>query len=140
MGVSNLEPETQRLVATLECYLREEMSGWNSKNTIPHYRSIRKWFEDDARDQGIPYKEFRELYEAAMARVRAQLSPAEPVIRDPIGHVDAARLAELVAADPDCIDGYMLGSVAVMEYQHGFQEIHPGEPEPFWFAKDDPVV
>ena len=138
---SGLPPETQHLVAMLEFQLRGEMSGWESKSNTPEYRSIRKCFEDRCADLGI-FSKSNKLYEQAFARVKDQLAQATLIIPAnpwPVGPIDAAKLAEMAATDPDCIESSMDGDIAVMRYRTGQLIFIPGEQEPAWHPFDDPV-
>lgn len=132
--LGTLPPEIRKHALNLKTWLIDQFIELGRlPNLLMEKESFIKHCDAEAL---LDYRQICELFRGVVKWVR-WLLPAPRVI-DPIGPVDEARLKELKASDPECLDAYMVGNIAVMEYANGIEEIHPGEPEPFWFAYDDP--
>ncbi len=133
-----LSPEIEKLVVRLEIAIGSELSGrgWYRKNqTEPEYGPVRKWFETEARDQGIDFRLIGDLYVEAMAKVRKQLEPTE-LIQNLEPYIDTT--LDQWPIDPDCTERYRDDNgTLVMVFAHGIQECRQNACGPDWFAFDD---
>jgi len=88
---------------------------------------VRATWKQYCEEYAVHWKTRNDLFAEAVATVRAEFTPAPRTAALPFDF-DTAR------ADPECLDSFLESDgTAVLVFEHGIQEFHPGEPEPFWF-------
>jgi hypothetical protein len=120
-ALTPFETEKQKLVQALEMYLRHELSG-----PTPDLHPIRKWWQSETDDFGIPFRESRKLYEQAFERVQISLAPIPCLPAVPFDFATAK-------LDPDVLESRLdPDGTAVLIYEHGIQFMRTGASEPEW--------